>query len=589
MSFIYALETYYNSASTVYNGIALNISNGLGGVPSYAPGSYALNLKNNGNTVFGVDPLGNITGGTITSVNLLPSITSPPYNAVGDGVTDNSAAFTRIQNSGVKQFYAPPGVFFANPATFNLYNFGVQFEGPGQFKGGGSGAWTPTNPSTLPGQYSNIISLPSSTQTDIAANTLSVVFEGDLSHIQPEYWRLQDVRKNLNGPYVLSNTVPHYQWFDNNGGSSGCICRLAAPAIIGATSITVNSIQGVAVGDIFGFAPVSGVPPGILDHVTIVGPLVGTTINFTPALTHNYIAGDLFTNSARTNNSFYGQYLVNSGAGDSYVSFQQVVANYIPLAGQNDVFFTSTTGAFGGAIIASQAGNYLQVSEYLLEDLNNDSAVISDVRNFIRQNATAARGAYWLGTFFNSTGPQPADACYVTGGGWKNGLDTTGATFTGDAIALAHNQKLGFDARIDPASIHGIWGNIPAITYMWMNNNTNVFELYVQGARVFRGNAAGSLFIEAELFCDQLVGNICQSTNYYNLAYTTALPAGGTAGLGYKFYTTTNFGVFAGSGAPTLQAAKGSMYLRSDGSGVNDRAYINTDGNTTWTAIVTVA
>jgi hypothetical protein len=69
----------------------------------------------------------------------------------------------------------------------------------------------------------------------------------------------------------------------------------------------------------------------------------------------------------------------------------------------------------------------------------------------------------------------------------------------------------------------------------------------------------------------------------------TALPAGGTAGSGVKLSSVANFGVFFGSGAPTLAAAQGSLYLRSDGSGTNDRMYVNTDGGTTWTAIVTVA
>lgn len=70
---------------------------------------------------------------------------------------------------------------------------------------------------------------------------------------------------------------------------------------------------------------------------------------------------------------------------------------------------------------------------------------------------------------------------------------------------------------------------------------------------------------------------------------TTAIPAGGTAGAGYKFSSTANFGVFFGSGAPTLAAAQGSLYLRSNGSSTSTRAYINTDGNTTWTAVTTAA
>jgi hypothetical protein len=69
----------------------------------------------------------------------------------------------------------------------------------------------------------------------------------------------------------------------------------------------------------------------------------------------------------------------------------------------------------------------------------------------------------------------------------------------------------------------------------------------------------------------------------------TAIPAGGNNGIGFKGTSATNFGVFFGSGAPTLSAAKGSLYLRSDGSGTTDRFYINTDGGTTWTAGTTAA
>jgi hypothetical protein len=47
--------------------------------------------------------------------------------------------------------------------------------------------------------------------------------------------------------------------------------------------------------------------------------------------------------------------------------------------------------------------------------------------------------------------------------------------------------------------------------------------------------------------------------------------------------------VIAGSGSPSaaVTAAKGSLYLRTDGSTTNDRAYINTDGSTAWTALTT--
>lgn len=74
----------------------------------------------------------------------------------------------------------------------------------------------------------------------------------------------------------------------------------------------------------------------------------------------------------------------------------------------------------------------------------------------------------------------------------------------------------------------------------------------------------------------------------YTILNATAINSGGTAGNGYKFTSTSNFGIFPGSGAPTLAAAQGSLYLRSDGSSTITRAYINTDGGTTWTPITTV-
>ena len=68
-----------------------------------------------------------------------------------------------------------------------------------------------------------------------------------------------------------------------------------------------------------------------------------------------------------------------------------------------------------------------------------------------------------------------------------------------------------------------------------------------------------------------------------------AIPAGGTAGAGFNFSTTLNFGIYFGSGVPTLTAAKGSLYLRSDGSSTSTRIYVNNDGGTTWTNLVTAA
>ena len=111
---------------------------------------------------------------------------------------------------------------------------------------------------------------------------------------------------------------------------------------------------------------------------------------------------------------------------------------------------------------------------------------------------------------------------------------------------------------------------------------------------VTNGNSGGSLYPGGTTNTTNLgrsdktfaIGYFGTSTQ---VAPATAIPAGGTAGLGYRVSSTANFGVFFGSGAPTLSAAKGSLYLRSDGTTTNDRMYVNTDGSTTWTAVITAS
>jgi len=86
-----------------------------------------------------------------------------------------------------------------------------------------------------------------------------------------------------------------------------------------------------------------------------------------------------------------------------------------------------------------------------------------------------------------------------------------------------------------------------------------------------------------------LSGAVVSAVGAATILSGTAIPVGGTVGAGYKFSSVANFGVFFGSGAPSLVAAKGSLYLRSDGSTTNDRMYVNTDGAATWTSVITAA
>lgn len=93
-----------------------------------------------------------------------------------------------------------------------------------------------------------------------------------------------------------------------------------------------------------------------------------------------------------------------------------------------------------------------------------------------------------------------------------------------------------------------------------------------------------------------VTGTFGAATSVTSLTATGTVTARSASGLtagGAAAFIGTNvaagMGIYMGSGAPTIAAGKGSLYLRSDGSGVADRAYINTNGSTTWTALSTAA
>jgi len=69
----------------------------------------------------------------------------------------------------------------------------------------------------------------------------------------------------------------------------------------------------------------------------------------------------------------------------------------------------------------------------------------------------------------------------------------------------------------------------------------------------------------------------------------TAIPAGGKLNVSLTFTSTPGWGIYPGSGVPTISAAKGSLYLRSDGTTNTTRMYVATDSAGTWTAVNTVA
>ena len=44
--------------------------------------------------------------------------------------------------------------------------------------------------------------------------------------------------------------------------------------------------------------------------------------------------------------------------------------------------------------------------------------------------------------------------------------------------------------------------------------------------------------------------------------------------------------IYSGSGAPSISATQGALYLRTDGNSTSTRVYVNTNGSTGWTNLV---
>lgn len=68
----------------------------------------------------------------------------------------------------------------------------------------------------------------------------------------------------------------------------------------------------------------------------------------------------------------------------------------------------------------------------------------------------------------------------------------------------------------------------------------------------------------------------------------TAVPATASAVAAFVAHSSS-LGIYWTSDAPTHTAPKGSLCLNTGGSSTSTRAYINTDGAGTWTAITTAA
>lgn len=147
--------------------------------------------------------------------------------------------------------------------------------------------------------------------------------------------------------------------------------------------------------------------------------------------------------------------------------------------------------------------------------------------------------------------------------------------------------NLGLNVAGAAFTSRGITDNATSAALTLSGSSANSITIANSAGNPIIGTSAGSLQITPAGGSVNITGNLFAS-GYSHFMSLTATPAGGAPATGV-FMGSSAIGVIFGSGAPTVSAVKGSLYLRTDGSATNNRAYINTDGATTWTAITTAA
>lgn len=123
-----------------------------------------------------------------------------------------------------------------------------------------------------------------------------------------------------------------------------------------------------------------------------------------------------------------------------------------------------------------------------------------------------------------------------------------------------------------------------AIAAVGETNINTTINAAGSGTLTLNGTATGNIVLGRAA-----TGVSASVTGLLTSRSATATPAAASAVPALLFSSTANLGIYWGTGSPStaLTAAKGSIYIRTDGSTTNDRVYVNTDGSTAWTNITT--
>lgn len=438
--------------------------------------------------------------GTVTRsiLNKLGDVYSGADFGIGtadDGPELQAAATAAASHNA--RVYLPYGAY-----TSTTVPTGGMFYGDGQITAAAN---------ALAGVFSQINTMPTTPAS--AAD----MFGGDHSHVHPpEQFIIGSgvARATLTSNYYQFTLIPRVGKANIDAGSSGTAGWITATATAGALSITANASGVVANGQAFILSP------GAAEEETRTATtVVGTTINFTPALsnTHTVVAGGPFPEiqtSKRTSSSYDFREMQNSTGGDHYNYIGRINScSYTPTAGQAHFFFTATCGVIAGEVNAGTDGMYLQHKETLVQDNGFDVAGLGHISNYNRTNATGARGVVWGHDFANSY-DERLEWGYNLLGGFKRFIDFSRATLDSDNAALslpsAARTYYGATATKDVGGF-SFYGNVLSDTWFGgTDGGSGNFTFTVNGTGNF---SIGVLNNSQVVTNDGSVGHTVRNTN----------------------------------------------------------------------------
>lgn len=131
-------------------------------------------------------------------------------------------------------------------------------------------------------------------------------------------------------------------------------------------------------------------------------------------------------------------------------------------------------------------------------------------------------------------------------------------------------------------------GTLQSFLFNVMGKGNSAITL-MRGGEVKLEWLATDVVADARALQIEFAGLVAPTNPVYGIYFEKESAAAAMASKFYEIRLKAGPCIISGSGAPSMAAPQGSLYLRTDGSGTSDRAYINTDGSTTWTAITTAA